>query len=115
MLLNRSLLEGRSFHRAVQVLFDIFRAGTLNLKVSVIWGLGILTVGVLLCVVRHVVTTLSLIYEVLVAATLEDNSHQVYLVEKADCLIANCFSGGLKKERKEKEKTDKTNNTNVPV
>lgn len=96
-------------------MFDIFRAGTLNLKVAVIWGLGILTVGVLLCVVRHVVTTLSLIYEVLVAATLEDNSHQVYLVGKADCLIANCFSGGLRKERKGKEKTDKTDNTNVPV
>lgn len=95
MLLNRSFLEGRSFHRAVQVLFDIFRAGALNLKVMVIWDLKILIVWVLLHVVRHIAMSLSLIYEVLEAAALEDNSHQVFLVGKTDCLVENCAFQGV--------------------
>lgn len=75
VLLNRSFLEGSSFHGALQVLLLIFRAGALNLKVTVIWDLDILVVGVLLHVVRYIVMSLCLTYEVLVAAALEDNSH----------------------------------------
>jgi hypothetical protein len=47
--------------------------------------------------------SLSLIYEVLVAAAQENSSHQVYLMGKADCLVENCFSRGFLKEKERRK------------
>lgn len=75
----------------------------------VIWDLGILIGWVLLHVVRHIAASLSLIYEVLVAATLEDNCHQVFLGwERLIVWLKMAFQGVLKKKKNENEKPDKT-------